>query len=133
MIGAGIIGFGIALALVAAIALVLPNEADKKIKQVDDRIVFVRDQVLRLIRENDDLKDEARVWKYKYNIELHHKESLQASQTFLSHYLDEANRTIGELQDKLDQLEAELDQRESNDIQEAEGQLELELLEEEAQ
>lgn len=130
---AGIIGFGIALALVAAIALALPSEANKKIKQVDDRIVFVREQAMRLIRENENLEHEARGWKYKYNLELHHKESLQASQTFLSHYLDEANRTIEELQDKLEQLEAELDQRESNEIQEAEGQLKLELLEEEAQ
>jgi len=86
-----------------------------------------------MIRKNEDLKDEARVWKYKYNLELHHKESLQASQTFLSHYLDEANRTIAELQDKLEQLEAALDQQENDEIQEAEGQLELELLEEDAQ
>lgn len=120
MIGAGIIGFGIALALVTAIALALPSEANKKIKQVDDRIVFVREQAMRLIRENENLEHEARGWRYKYNLELHHKESLQASQTFLSHYLDEANRTIEELQDKLEQLE-------SHEIQQADGQLELDL------
>lgn len=120
MIGAGIIGFGIALALVAAIVWFVPSEVDKKIELATSSIESARDQVLRLIRKNEDLKDEARVWKYKYNLELHHKESLQASQTFLSHDLDEANSTIAELQDKLEQLE-------SHEIQQAEGQLELDL------
>ena len=133
MIGAGIIGFGIALSLVGLITWFVPSEVDKKIELATSSIESARDQVLRLIRKNEDLKDEARVWKYKYNLELHHKESLQASQTFLSHYLDEANRTVAELKDKIDQLESELDMQESCEIQEAEGQLELELLEEDTQ
>ena len=59
---------------------------------------------------------------------------LQASQTTLTDNLDEANHTVAELQDKLDQLEAALDQQENDEIQEAEGQLELELgLEEDTQ
>lgn len=52
-------------------------------------------------------------------------------QTTLTDNLDEANRTFAELQDKLEQLEAALDQQESYETQEAEGQLELELFSEE--
>lgn len=55
----------------------------------------------------------------------------QASQTTLTDGLDEANRAVAELQDKLEQLEAALDQQENDEIQEAEGQLELELFSEE--
>jgi len=56
---------------------------------------------------------------------------LQASQTTLTDGLDEAYRAVAELQDKLEQLEAALDQQESYETQEAEGQLELELFSEE--
>lgn len=58
---------------------------------------------------------------------------LQASQTALTHDLSEATRTAAELKDKLEQLEAALDQQENDEIREAEGQLELELWEENAQ
>lgn len=127
MIMAGIIGLWIALSLASVIVWLVPSKVNKKIEMATSLMKAVREQSVRVIQDNENLEDEVRVWKYKYNLELHHKESLQASQTFLSQYLDEANRTIAELQDKLEQLEAALEQQKNDEIQEAEGQLELEL------